>query len=59
MAFDMGKTPETTYSMPKGSRRKGLWKHEWKNKPRLLGLGKNMALMKLTGKGKITDFMRH
>jgi hypothetical protein len=59
MTFDMGKTPETTYSMPGGAKRKGLWKHEWKSHPRLKGDPQaGLLITQLGGGNKVTDFLR-
>jgi hypothetical protein len=58
MAYDMGKEPEKTYIMPKGSKRKGAWKHPWERMPSLKGdPAAGIILTKLTKGNRLTDFL--
>ena len=58
MTYGMGNTPESTYMMPKGSKRKGAWKHEWENHPKLMGDPESGLIVTQMVKGnKLTDFM--
>lgn len=57
ITYDAGKQPESTYIMPKGSPRKGAWKHEWDTMPDIKhDPGAGIVLTKLRGRSKITDF---
>lgn len=57
ITYDGGKQPESTYIMPKGSPRKGAWKHEWDTMPDIKhDPGAGIVLTKLRGRSKITDF---
>ena len=57
ITYDGGKQPESTYIMPKGSPRKGAWRHPWDTMPDIKhDPGAGVVLTKLRGKSKITDF---
>ena len=57
ITYDGGKQPESTYIMPKGSPRKGAWKHPWDTMPDIKHDPEaGVVLTKLRGKSKITDF---
>lgn len=57
ITYDGGKQPESTYLMPKGSARKGAWKHEWDTMPDIKHDPQaGLVLTKLRGRSKITDF---
>lgn len=57
ITYDGGKQPESTYIMPKGSPRKGAWKHPWDTMPDIKHDAEaGLVLTKLRGKSKITDF---
>ncbi len=57
ITYDGGKQPESTYIMPKGSSRKGAWKHEWDTMPDIKhDPSAGIVLTKLRGQSKITDF---
>lgn len=57
ITYDGGKQPESTYIMPKGSPRKGAWKHEWDTMPRIKHDPEaGIVLTKLGGKSRISDF---
>lgn len=57
ITYDGGKQPESTYIMPKGSKRKGAWKHEWDTMPDIKhDPAAGIVLTKLRGQSKITDF---
>jgi hypothetical protein len=57
ITYDGGKQPESTYIMPKGSKRKGAWKHPWDTMPDIKHDPEaRIVLTKLRGKSKITDF---
>ncbi len=57
ITYDAGKSPETTYVMPRGSKRKGAWKHQWDTMPDLKNdPDAGIVLTKLKGKSRITDF---
>lgn len=59
IAYDMGKEPEKTYIMPKGTKRKGAWKHPWETMPGLHGDPEaGIILTKMAPGNKITDFLR-
>lgn len=60
ITYDGGKQPESTYIMPKGSKRKGAWKHPWDTMPDIKHDPESkIVLTKLRGKSKITDFLHH
>lgn len=55
----MGTEPESRYVMPKGSKRKGAWRHPWGKAPALKGDAKaGIMLTRLSGSNRINDFMR-
>lgn len=57
ITYDGGKQPESTYIMPKGSPRKGAWKHPWDTMPDIKHDPEaGIVLTKLRGRSKITDF---
>lgn len=57
ITYDGGKQPESTYIMPKGSKRKGAWKHPWDTMPDIKHDPEaGVVLTKLRGRSKITDF---
>jgi hypothetical protein len=57
ITYDGGKQPESTYIMPKGSKRKGAWKHPWDTMPDIKHDPQaGIVLTKLRGKSAITDF---
>ncbi len=57
ITYDGGKQPESTYIMPKGSSRKGAWKHPWDTMPDIKHDPEaKIVITKLRGKSKITDF---
>ena len=57
ITYDGGKQPESTYIMPKGSKRKGAWKHEWDTMPDIKhDPAAGIVLTKLRGQSRITDF---
>jgi len=57
ITYDGGKQPESTYIMPKGSKRKGAWKHEWDTMPDIKHDPEaGIVLTKLRGRSRITDF---
>ncbi len=57
ITYDAGKAPESTYIMPKGSPRKGAWKHPWDTMPDIKHDPEaGITINKLRGKSKITDF---
>lgn len=58
ITFDMGKEPEKTYIMPKGTKRKGAWKHPWERMPSLRGDAEAGIIITKLGKGnRLTDFL--
>jgi hypothetical protein len=58
MTYGMGREPEKVYVMPKGSKRKGAWKHPWTKMPHLKGDPEaGLILTKLVKGNKITDFL--
>jgi hypothetical protein len=58
MTYGMGREPEKVYVMPKGSKRKGAWKHPWTKMPYLKGDPEaGIILTKLVRGNKITDFL--
>lgn len=58
LTYDLGKSPETTYMMPKGSKRKGAWKHPWSRMPNMKGDPESgIILTKLVNGNRLTDFM--
>lgn len=58
ITFDMGREPEKTYVMPKGTKRKGAWKHEWEGMPQLRGDAEAGFILTKLGKGnRLTDFL--
>ena len=58
ITFDMGKQPESTYIMPKGSKRKGAWKHPWDRMPQMRGDPQaGMIITKLGGGNRLTNFL--
>lgn len=58
LAYNAGKQPEALYTMPKGSKRKGAWKHAWGTAPDMKNDPESkMILTKLRGKSRITDFL--
>jgi len=58
VTYDMGKQPESLYSMPKGSKRKGLWRHPWTRWPSIAADPQSgLILTKLTKGNRITDFL--
>lgn len=58
MTYDMGKEPEKTYIMPKGSKRKGAWKHPWERMPSLKGDPEaGIMITKMTKGNRLTDFL--
>ncbi len=57
ITYDGGKQPESTYIMPKGSKRKGAWKHPWDTMPDIKHDPQaGIVITKLRGQSKITDF---
>lgn len=57
ITYDGGKQPESTYIMPKGSPRKGAWKHPWETMPDIKHDPQaGIVITKLRGQAKITDF---
>lgn len=57
MTYDAGKAPETAYVMPRGTKRKGAWVHEWDSMPDLKNdPDSGIVLTKLKGRSRITDF---
>jgi hypothetical protein len=57
ITYDGGKQPESTYIMPKGSARKGAWKHPWDTMPDIKHDPEaGIVLTKLRGQSRITDF---
>lgn len=57
ITYDGGKQPESTYIMPKGSPRKGAWKHPWDTMPDIKHDPEaKIVITKLRGSSKITDF---
>ena len=57
ITYDGGKQPESTYIMPKGSRRKGAWKHPWDTMPDIKHDPEaGVVLTKLRGRSRISDF---
>ena len=57
ITYDGGKQPESTYIMPKGSKRKGAWKHPWDTMPDIKHDPQaGIVLTKLRGKSRITDY---
>ncbi len=57
ITYDGGKQPESTYIMPKGSKRKGAWKHPWDTMPDIKHDAEaGLVLTKLRGRSKITNF---
>ena len=57
ITYDGGKQPESTYIMPKGSHRKGAWKHQWGTMPDIKHDPEaGIVLTKLRGRSRITDF---
>lgn len=58
ITFDMGREPEKTYIMPRGTKRKGAWKHPWERMPQLRGDAEaGLILTKLGGGNRLTDFL--
>lgn len=58
IAYDMGREPEKTYIMPKGTKRKGAWKHPWSKMPQLKGDPEaGFILTKMVPGNKLTDFL--
>jgi len=58
MTYGMGREPEKVYVMPKGSKRKGAWKHPWGKMPYLKGDPEaGIILTKLVRGNRITDFL--
>lgn len=58
ITFDMGREPEKTYVMPKGTKRKGAWKHPWERMPQLRGDAEAGFILTKLGKGnRLTDFL--
>jgi hypothetical protein len=58
ISFDMGREPEKTYVMPKGTKRKGAWKHPWERMPQLRGDAEAGFILTKLGKGnRLTDFL--
>lgn len=58
ITFDMGREPEKTYIMPKGTKRKGAWKHPWDSMPQLRGDAEaGMIITKLSKGNRLTDFL--
>ena len=58
MTYGMGREPEKVYVMPKGSKRKGAWKHPWGKMPHLKGDPEaGVILTKLVKGNRITDFL--
>lgn len=57
MTYDAGRVPESAYVMPKGSKRKGAWKHPWETMPRIKhDPDAGIIMHKLSGRSKVTDF---
>jgi Neuraminidase (sialidase) len=57
MTYDAGTVPESAYIMPKGSKRKGAWKHPWDTHPRIKhDPDAGIIMHKLSGRSKVTDF---
>ncbi len=55
---DLGKEPEKTYIMPKGSKRKGAWKHPWSRMPSLKGDAKaGIMITKMARGNRLSDFL--
>lgn len=58
LTYDMGTQPESTYVMPKGTKRKGAWKHPWERSPKLKGDPESgLILTQLVPGNRLTDFM--
>lgn len=58
MTYGMGREPEKVYVMPKGSKRKGAWKHPWGKMPYLKGDPEaGVIITKLVPGNRITDFL--
>lgn len=58
LTYDMGREPEKTYIMPKGTKRKGAWKHPWTKMPHLKGDPESGIIMtKLVSGNKLTNFL--
>lgn len=58
IAYDMGREPEKTYIMPKGTKRKGAWKHPWSRMPQLKGDPEaGFILTKMVPGNRLTDFL--
>ena len=58
IVFDMGKQPESTYVMPKGSKRKGAWKHPWTRMPSMKGDPQaGMIITKLVSGNRLQEFL--
>jgi hypothetical protein len=57
ITYEAGTVPESAYVMPKGSKRKGAWKHPWDTPPKIKHDPEIGIIMhKLSGKSKMTDF---
>ena len=58
MTYDAGTVPESAYVMPKGSKRKGAWKHPWETgQPKIKHDPEaGIVMHKLTGQNRISDF---
>lgn len=58
ITFDMGKEPEKTYIMPRGTKRKGAWKHPWERMPEIRGDAEaGIIITKLRKGNRLTDFL--
>lgn len=57
ITYEAGTVPESAYIMPKGSKRKGAWKHPWDTPLKIKHDPETGIIMhKLGGKSKMTDF---
>ena len=57
ITYGAGRALDATYSMPKGSKRKGAWKHPWDSPPDIMHDPEaGVIIHKLRGKSRITDF---
>lgn len=57
ITYDAGKQAEALYTMPKGSKRTGAWRHPWEKQPSLRHDPQaGVLITKLTSGNKVTDF---
>lgn len=56
ITYDAGKAPESTYIMPKGTKRKGAWKHPWERMPAIKHDPEAGLVIHRVGKGQVTNF---